>query len=232
LKALLLLLTAGKLGKIAISAGSMLISLGAYALIYGWRYAVGFLTMLMVHEFGHFVAAKNRGLNVGLPTFIPFVGAWVALKDQPMNAETEAYVGIAGPMLGSAAAFGCYLIAEYEGERLLFAIAYAGFMLNLFNLIPMTPLDGGRIMAAISPMLWLIGIPLLVAVYVWHPSPMIIVVGILAIPQLWAVLADKSLRASSYYQVPKATRLSYAAQYMALVVFLLILSFETHERLR
>ena len=96
IKALLLLLSSGKLGKILLSVGSMLLSLLVYAQLFGWRYAAGFMLLLFIHEMGHFIAAKQRGLKVGLPTFIPFVGAWINLKQQPMNVETEAYVGFAG----------------------------------------------------------------------------------------------------------------------------------------
>jgi Zn-dependent protease len=209
----------------------MMLSLGAYALIYGWRYAVGFISMLLVHESGHYLAARNRSLKVGLPMFVPFVGAWISLKQQPMDAETEAYIGIAGPILGSGAAFACYLYAEYAQTPTFLAVSYAGFMLNLFNLIPLSPLDGGRIMAAISPKLWLLGVPLLIGLFIWHPSPMIIVIGLMALPQVWSVLQNKSLTQSAYYRVTTSVRVSYSAQYLLLVIALLVLSFDIHERL-
>lgn len=87
-------------------------------------------------------AARSKGLEVGLPTFIPFVGAWVALKQMPRDAETEAYIGLAGPLIGSLAALGVYWIARDQHSPWLYAVAYAGFMLNLFNLIPLSPFDG------------------------------------------------------------------------------------------
>src|SRR5215510_2967660 len=99
MKTLLLLLSAGKLGKAALTRGTMLVSIVAYAFLFGWWYAVGFVLLMFGHEMGHYVAAKRRGLNVGAPTFIPFVGAWVQLRDLPHDAETEAYVGIAGPLV-------------------------------------------------------------------------------------------------------------------------------------
>ena len=93
MKALFLLLFSGlKWGKLAASGGSMLLSLVVYATIWGWRYAAGFIALLFAHEMGHYVAARQRGLDVGAPAFIPFVGAWIALKDQPVDVETEAYV--------------------------------------------------------------------------------------------------------------------------------------------
>lgn len=82
---------------------------------------------------------------MGLPTFIPFVGAWVELKDMPHDAETEAYVGLAGPLAGTVAALVCYFVARDRQLDWLLAVAYSGFFLNLFNLIPLLPFDGGRV---------------------------------------------------------------------------------------
>jgi Zn-dependent protease len=228
-KALAALLLAGKLGKVLTSGGTMLLSVFAYAFVFGWRYAVGFVGLLLIHEMGHFLAARKRGLNVGLPTFIPFVGAWIQLKEQPMDAETEAFVGIAGPMLGSAAAFVCYMLARETGSGLLMALAYAGFFLNLFNLIPLSPLDGGRIVSVISPKIWFLGVPILVGLFFWIPSPLLVLIAILALPQMWSVLTNRQALDSRYYQTARAVRVEYAVQYLALAGFLAIMAFEAHE---
>jgi Zn-dependent protease len=228
-KALAALLFAGKLGKVLTSGGTMLLSVFAYAFVFGWWYAVGFVVLLFIHEMGHFLAAKKRGLNVGLPTFIPFVGAWIQLKEQPMDAETEAFVGIAGPMLGSAAAFLCYMLARETGSALLMALAYAGFFLNLFNLIPLSPLDGGRIVSVISPKIWFLGVPILVGLFFWIPSPLLVLIAILALPQIWTVLTNRQALDSRYYQTTRAVRVEYAVQYLALAGFLAIMAFEAHE---
>jgi len=230
-KALLLLLSAGKFGKLLLSGGSMLLSVFTYALVFGWWYAVGFVALLFCHEMGHFIAARQRGLNVGLPTFIPFVGAWIQLKEQPMDAETEAFVGIAGPILGSAAAFLCYLAARESESHLLMALAYAGFILNLFNLIPLSPLDGGRIVSVVSPKIWFVGIPMLVGLFFWSPSPMLILIAILAAPQLWAAWKARDMESSAYYRAAPAVRLQYAVQYLALAGFLAVMAFEVHQAL-
>src|SRR5258706_15535802 len=184
LKLLAGLLAAGKLGKVALSAGTMLISIVVYAFIFGWWYAVGFVLLILVHEMGHFVAARMRGLDVGAPTFIPFVGAWIELKTMPHDAETEAYVGVAGPLAGTAGAVACYFFARAYDSDLLLALSYAGFFINLFNLIPLSPFDGGRITAVLSPRVWLLGVPILVAMFFWRPSPMLILMAILAAPQV------------------------------------------------
>lgn len=231
MKAIVALLLAGKFGKFLLSGGSMLLSVGAYALVFGLWYAVGLVALILAHESGHYIAAKGRGLNVGLPTFIPFVGAWIELKEQPMDAETEAFVGIAGPMLGSAAAFLFYVAALQSGSNLLMAIAYAGFLLNLFNLIPLSPLDGGRIVSVVSPRIWFLGVPILVGLFFWSPSPMLVLVAIIAAPQLWMAFKTRSATETAYYRASRSVRLQYATQYLALVAFLSLMAFDIHESL-
>jgi Zn-dependent protease len=217
-----------KFGKFLISGGTMLVSVFVYAWIYGWRYAVGFVGLIFCHEMGHFLSAKQRGLNVGAPTFIPFVGAWIQLKDQPHDAETEAYIGIAGPMVGSAAAFICYLLAE-GSNGIMLALAYSGFILNLFNLIPVTPLDGGRILGVVSPKIWGIGLLALVATFFIIPNPLIILIAIIAIPQVWAAWKGDASFPPDYYAVPTRVRTKYLLQYLVLTGFLAVMSAGVHE---
>lgn len=231
LKTLFFVLMAGKIGKFLITGGTMLISVVTYAFVYGWRYAAGLVGLIFAHEMGHYMAAKQSKLDVGAPCFIPFVGAWIQLKDQPMNAEVEAFVGMAGPLVGSAAAFLCYLVAESNGSMLLMAIAYSGFMLNLFNLIPITPLDGGRIVSVISPRIWYVGIPVLIGLFIWRPSPMLLMLAILLIPKVIEALKNKDFEKSAYYMANRATRINYAVQYLMLALFLSITVFMIHEKM-
>lgn len=234
LKLLALLFGALKFGKFGGTLVTMVLSMGAYALMFGWRFAVGFVLLILVHEMGHYLAARQRGLAVGAPTFIPFVGAWVQLKHMPHDAETEAYVGIAGPVLGSAAALALYFIAQSSGSHLLLALAYSGFFLNLFNLIPLKPLDGGRITAIVSPRMWVIGIPVLVALFVWRPSPMLILIALLALPQAWRNLrgGDEGDPALVQVQAPLASRVGYGLFYLGLAATLAILTTTVHTRLQ
>jgi Zn-dependent protease len=230
-KLLLLLLSAGKLGKLLLSGGTMLLSVVAYAFVFGWRYAAGFVVLIFIHEMGHYLAARQRGLNAGLPTFIPFVGAWIELKDQPHDVETEAWVGFAGPLLGSIAALACYFAARETDSRLLLALAYAGFFINLFNLIPLSPFDGGRITAVLTPRVWLLGVPVLAALFVWRPSPMLILVAVLAAPQVLRAWKydPKDPANAQYYTVSAETRLTYGFYYLGLVAFLAVMAHDTHE---
>lgn len=230
-KLIIWLLAAGKMGKLLMTCGTMLLSIVAYSWIYGWRYAVGFVALILVHEMGHYVAARQRGLDVGAPTFIPFVGAWISLKELPHDVETEAYIGFAGPLAGTLASLACYFLARDQDSNLLMALAYAGCMINLFNLIPVSPLDGGRITAIISPKVWLAGVPLLAALFFYHPSPMLILVAVLAYPQLKEAIWGDPSKDAGYYNVPRDTRINYGVMYLGLVAFLAMMSYSIHNML-
>ncbi|GAB2895157.1 hypothetical protein GCM10027093_33270 [Paraburkholderia jirisanensis] len=232
-KLLILLLGGLKLGKVLTTTGTMLLSMAAYALFYGWRFAAGFVLLLFVHEGGHYLAARRRGLDVGAPTFVPFVGAWIQLKQLPHDAETEAYVGLAGPFAGTLGALACYFAARRFDSSLLLALSYSGFFLNLFNMIPLSPFDGGRITAVLSPRIWFAGVPVLVALFAWHPSPLLIVMAILALPQLQrAWRYNPALPENArYYGVPLQVKMTYAFYYLALLAFLAMMTFGVHDML-
>jgi Zn-dependent protease len=234
IKLLLLLLSGAKFGKIALTGGTMLVSLVVYAFIFGWKYAAGFVLLLFVHEMGHYIAARRRGLAVGAPTFIPFVGAWIELKQLPHDAETEAYVGLGGPLLGSVGALACYFAARESGADWLLAVSYAGFFLNLFNLIPLSPFDGGRITAVLSPRIWLAGVPILVALFLWRPSPMLVLMALIAAPQVWKALTYRrdSAEALTYYAVPAAVKWQYGLIYVGLAGFLAVMTSDVHQLLQ
>jgi Zn-dependent protease len=147
-----------KISKVAGPLISMMISIWAYAQLYPVGFAVGFVLLLLVHELGHVIAAKRIGLPVSAPLFIPFVGALITMKKQPLDAKTEAYVAFGGPILGSIGALAVFGAAYYMDSPLLYSLAYIGFLINLINLLPIHPLDGGRIATAVTRWLWLIGL--------------------------------------------------------------------------
>jgi Zn-dependent protease len=142
-----------KLGSLAKFA-AIFIAFGGYTLIWGWRFALGVVVLIFVHEMGHFVEAKREGLDPSWPMFIPFFGAYV--KYTRGNPWQTARVAIAGPLLGGIAALVCYLIARSDGSDLLDALAYFGFFLNLVNLLPVGILDGGSVWRS-TRWLWLGG---------------------------------------------------------------------------
>ena len=234
IKLLLLFVFGGaKLGQFATTGLSMFVSLALYASLWGWRYAAGFIVLLFIHEMGHVIAARQRGIVVGLPAFIPFMGAFIALRDAPPDVETEAHVAIVGPLLGSVAAFLFYFVGVWGEDRLFLAIAYAGFILNLFNLLPISPLDGGRITAVMGPRVWLLGAPLLLALFYYHPSPMLLIVALLAAPQLWKAFRYNPLAPENvaYYAIPAAKKLEYGVMYLGLVLALAVMAYEVHAML-
>jgi Zn-dependent protease len=132
-----------KFSFILVKAGSIFIAVGAYALIWGWRFGVGVVLLILLHELGHFLEAKREGLNPKLPVFIPFLGAYVQYTRG--NPWQTVRVAIAGPILGGVASLVCYVIGRSQGSDLLLALAYFGFFLNLFNLIPFGIFDGGAV---------------------------------------------------------------------------------------
>jgi Zn-dependent protease len=223
-----------KLGKVGGTALTMLVSLAVYAGIFGWRYAAGFLGLLFIHEMGHFLAARQRGLAVGAPTFIPFVGALIELKDRPMTAEAEAYVASAGPFLGTIGAAVVYLMGREQQSGLLLAIAYSGFFLNFFNLIPLSPLDGGRITSVLSPRVWFIGVPVMLGVMIYRPSPLLVVITIAAIPALLKAWRydPNTPENRAYYDVPVSIKVEYGVFYLGLAAFLAIMTETTGEILK
>jgi len=233
IKLLFLLFGFLKLGKVAATGGTMLLSLLVYGSLYGWRYAAGFLGLLFAHEMGHYLAARQRGLSVGAPTFIPFVGAWIQLKEQPMNVETEAYVAAAGPFVGTIAATAVYFWARDAHSALLLAIAYSGFFLNFFNLLPISPLDGGRMTAILTPRIWLLGAPMMVALAIYRPSPLLIMIAFLSFPSvLKAWRYDPNAPENrAYYGVPATLKFEYGVFYLGLAAFLGIMTQSVHGML-
>jgi Zn-dependent protease len=129
---------------------SIFLAVGGYALIWGWRFAIGFVGLILIHELGHFFEARRQGLKASLPRFIPFLGAYVMIKDSPLNPWRNALVALAGPAAGGVGALAFWGIGEAIDSRLMLALAYAGFLLNLINLVPIGILDGGAVWRAIQ----------------------------------------------------------------------------------
>jgi Zn-dependent protease len=232
IKLLLLLAGGAKFSKVLLTAGTMLISIGIYAMLWGWPFATGFVLLILAHEMGHVGAAMQRGLPVTAPAFIPFVGAYIQMQRQPASVETEAYVAYAGPFVGTLAAFAVYFAGREQGSTMLLSLAYSGFVLNLFNLLPISPLDGGRITAVLSPKIWLFGIPLLLGLMLYRPSPMLFVIAILAAPHaLRAWRHGKDIEPFAYYAVSSETKVEYAVLYLGLVALLALMTYQMHLEL-
>ncbi len=213
-KALLFLLP--KL-KLFTTSASMLVSIGAYTLIWGWKFAVGFVLLLLIHELGHVFQLRREGIPASAPMFIPFLGAVVAMKQLPKDAAAEARVGLAGPVLGTLGALIPLGLYALTGDELFKALAFVGFFLNLFNLLPVLPLDGGRAMAALSPWMWLVGYALLIAATILFPNPIMILILLFGGLETWRRWQQrKSPEAREFHRVRPATRLAIAALYLGL----------------
>jgi Zn-dependent protease len=202
------------------TGGTMILSIWAYGMLWGWPFAVGFVLLIFVHECGHLIVARQFGLNVSAPMFIPFMGAVIVLKDQPRNAWMEACVGIGGPLLGSLAAALCGVVFVLTGQTLFLALAYTGFFLNLFNLAPIGFLDGGRVTTAISPWLWVVGLIILGAMIYAHPNFLLILILLMSLPRVWSLFRARSEDEQRYFEVTGEQRATMAVLYFGLVALL------------
>jgi Zn-dependent protease len=209
--------------KVLTSAGTALVSIAAYSLFFGWTFAVGFVVLLFVHELGHVIALRREGIKASAPMFIPFLGALISAKSLGENALAEARVGLAGPVLGSIGAAACLAIGEAADSDLFRALAYIGFFLNLFNLLPVVPLDGGRAMAAMAPWVWFVGLGVLVAMLFVFPNFILLLIVIFAAMEVWRrwqARKTRSLEQAAYYRVSPRNRLLVGAVYLGLIVLL------------
>jgi Zn-dependent protease len=228
LKAILLLLP--KI-KVLTTSGSMLVSVAAYSLIWGWKFAIGFVVLLFVHEMGHVIALRREGVQASAPLFIPFLGALVWAKSLGGNALAEARVGLAGPILGTIGAAACLPVAWLTGADMWTALAFTGFFLNLFNLLPVTPLDGGRAMAALAPWMWFVGLGAVVALAFAFPNPIILiiaVVGAFDVYGRWTRRRRGGDEARAYYKVRGRDRALVGFVYLALIALLVLGMDATH----
>lgn len=210
------------------TGGTMLLSIGFYAMQWGWRFGVGLVLLIFVHECGHLLVARGFGLKVGAPVFIPFMGAFIALKEAPKDAWMEAWVGIGGPLLGTVGAALCEGVFAVTGNPLFRALAYTGFFINLFNLAPIGFLDGGRIVTALSPWLWLVGAVVIAGMLFVHPNFILVLILIFSLPRLWSLFRAKTEQEQRYFEVSPARRLVMAGLYFGLISFLLFGMALTH----
>jgi Zn-dependent protease len=207
--------------KVVTTSLSMVVSLGAYSLLWGWKFALGFVALLFVHEAGHALEAKRQGLPVSAPVFIPFLGAAILLKENPQNAWREAQIALAGPIVGSLGAAAVWWYGEATNNELLIAVAFTGFFLNLFNLLPIVPLDGGRAVAALHPAFWLVGLIGLAALTLVAPNPILILILVVSAMELWNRWRVRDTpEARTYYSIPPWQRAAVAVVYLGLAAAL------------
>ena len=222
LKTLLLLLP--KL-KLLTTVGTMLVSVAAYSFVFGWPFAAGFVVLLLVHEMGHVIQLRREGVRASAPMFIPFLGAVISARTLGKNALAEARVGLAGPLLGSGGAAACIVIWHLTGSEVWRALAFTGFFLNLFNLLPVVPLDGGRAMAAMAPWMWFLGLAALVPLAILFPNPIILLILLFAgfeTYKRWKLRRSGQPQQQRYYRVRGRDRALVAAVYLSLIALLVV----------
>jgi Zn-dependent protease len=205
---------------------SMLVSAGAWALVYPVWFAVGLVVLIWVHEMGHVLQLRREGIKASAPMFIPFLGAFVAMKEMPKNALAEARVGLAGPvlgLLGGLATVGLYALTL---NPLFLGLAFFNFLLNLVNLIPVLPLDGGRAVGALSPAVWIFGLVLMAALSVVAPFMLFILLFavLLGGPELWRRWKMRNTpEGQAYHKIETRYRVMVGAVYVGLIVVLALL---------
>ena len=210
LKSIILLLPKVKL---LATSGTMVVSVIAYATIWGFPFAAGFVVLLLVHEMGHVIQLRREGIKASAPMFIPFLGAVISARSLGDNALAEARVGLAGPILGTIGAAACIPIWHATGNDIWRALAFTGFFLNLFNLLPVVPLDGGRAMAAMTPWMWGLGFLGIVALAIIFPNPIILIIAVFAgyeTYKRWQLRRSGSLDQLAYYRVRPRNRILVA----------------------
>ena len=215
--------------KIFTTAGTMLVSVGAYALLFGWKFGVALVLLIFVHEMGHVLELRRQGVPASAPMFIPFVGAFVAMKEMPKDAWREAQVALAGPIVGTLGAAVVWAAAVAYDSTFLMAMAFVGFLLNLFNLLPIVPLDGGRAVAALHPAIWLVGVVGLAVLTYLRPNPILLIVVFIGGLELWNRWQNRHDPAmQGYYRVAPWQRVAVATVYLGLAGFLAFAMHETH----
>ena len=207
------------LTQFAVAGGTMAVSIAAYATKYPLPLVIGFVTIILVHEIGHAVVIRAKGLRAGVMVFIPFIGGAVTLKDQPRSAYDDAQIGLAGPVAGTIASLVFLQIFKWTDSSAYLAIAAAGFALNLINLLPIGMLDGGRISAAVTKWMWVFGGGALVYKVAKQPNPLMLIILVLVAFQVYAsILREKDDK--TFYEITGTQRAAIAVAYFALVVFL------------
>jgi Zn-dependent protease len=209
--------------KLLATFGSMGVSIAAYSLLFGLPFAVGFVVLLLLHELGHVFQLRREGVKASAPIFIPFLGAVIASKSLGKDAAAEARVGLAGPIAGTLATLVPLVLWLATGAEFWRALAYIGFILNLFNLLPVVPLDGGRAVAALSPAVWIAGLAGLLVLAFVYPSPIMILILVFGAMESWRRWRTRSTpEGKAYYAIAPRTRALVALVYLGLAAALAV----------
>lgn len=214
----------------AVVGGSFIVTIATYARQWPLGVAVGFLVITLIHEIGHAVVIRAKGLRAGFMVFIPFVGGAVTLKGQPRTVFDDALIGLAGPVAGTMASLLVLQAYKWAGDPVYLLIAFGGFFINLINLIPLGMLDGGRISAAITKWMWVLGGGVLAYKVYNQPNPLTIAIAVLAAFQVYASIVREKTD-PRFYEITAGQRAAIAVLYFALVIFLGHQTYMAYDRL-
>ncbi len=214
--------------KVFLSSLGFLVSIWLYTQFWGLKFAIVFVMLIFIHEMGHAISMRAFGVPASMPYFIPGFGALIQMKGRPASVLEEAYIALAGPLLGTVGALLCLGYGIATQSEFWVAASYTGFFLNLFNMFPVYPLDGGRVVGAISPRLWVAGlvglVALAIALHWWNPLLFILIV--MSIPQV--VAAWRGQVDPAYFKLTAPQRFGVAVAYTALIGFLIVAMILTH----
>lgn len=219
-----LLLTLFKF-KIGLLFLSMAVSVWAYAAAWGLGVpaAIGFVALILIHELGHWVAFRYKKIPVGLPVFVPFIGAFVAAKAPVASPVDMGDIALAGPIAGTAASFACLGLGNVLGGPFWPYLGLLGLYMNLFNLIPIGFLDGGRIAKVVTLWLWVPGLALLGYLFLQHQNPLLLSVAVLGLWELVSRFRQRGrqpVQPSASQAVRWQDRLVLGGCYFALVALI------------
>jgi Zn-dependent protease len=207
-----------KMGSTVAMAVSMVISILVYAVAFGLKFAIGFVILLLLHEWGHLAASTVVGLPASRPIFVPFIGAVIRIEELPLNAKMEANVAIGGPAMGTLSALVCLAFYLWTDSLLMLVLSYTACLLNLFNLIPCDPLDGGRIAVAISHRLWWLGSIIIGALFLYTYNFFLFIFFLFSLYRLWKNVDIKEN--FDYYHLTIGQRLAVGWWYFGLIIVL------------
>lgn len=208
---------------------SALVSMGAYSLVFGPWFAVALVVMILVHEMGHVVEIRRQGMQATAPIFIPFLGAAIFQRSHPTTAVKQAQIGIAGPIAGTVGATVALMFYTSTQNPVFLLAATIGFFLNLINMLPVWQLDGAWVLAPVSPWFQVAGLAAIaVLAVVFHfVSALLIIIALLGIGSARA--AFRNARNPYYTSVPANARLALFAAWLALVLYLGVMTLQTES---
>ncbi|MBM7866915.1 site-2 protease family protein [Heliobacterium gestii] len=223
------LLTFLKVSKFAGTFISMIATIAIYAMVYGWKFAIGLVLLIAIHEMGHVMGARAVGMPTSMPMFIPFVGAFVQMKRESRSPVEEYVLATGGPLFGILAGIACLALYGLTDWMLWMVLANVSFTINLFNLIPFGSLDGGRMTSTLGKWPWIVGAIVFGLFTAVTMNPMMLLFFLLGMMQV--VRAFRNPDALAAVQATGSMRWIYGGVYLLMVTLCGWLTAYSHQQL-